>query len=637
MSEYKEAEFVPGQGATVNRDGSVTFRIWGPRCQTVEVVDQNGERRIPLQLQEEMWQLTTEQYSVGDSYCFKLDNEKQRPDPAGRAFPGSVHECCRIVDPSVWEWHDSDWQGIEQHRAVIYELHPGTFTPEGTLDSAIGKLDYLVELGISCVELMPVAQFPGTRNWGYDGVGIYAVQNSYGGPEALQRFVDACHTRNLAVCLDVVYNHLGPEGNYLHDYGPYFTDRYQTPWGMALNYDGADSEPVRRFIIDNALWWISAYHIDMLRLDAVHSIFDFGALHILEQLQMEVQQLADNLGRRVQVIAESDLNDPRLLLGRERGGYQLDGQWSDDFHHALHALLSGEQNGYYCDFGGIGELAKALQRGFVYNGSYSAFRRRRHGGSTAGTRPQQFVVCLQNHDQVGNRAIGDRLTSHLTPAQQRLAAFALLLNPCQPLLFMGQEYGEVAPFEYFIDHGDEELLEAVRNGRRREFSGFDWQDVPDPALPAALERSRLDWTLTQKSGHRELLELYKALLRLRAEEELFAGKRCTGWQDVTVEYSEEERVVVLNYNGDTGPAATLVLSFSGRVRSFPLGVAAAGTRQPRYSLCSEEVRFGGGIKQLPLPDQQGCITLPPNSGLFLRWGAEQSLLKNDTQSEAKQL
>lgn len=607
---------MPMQGACVNPDGTVSFRVWAPRCRQVAVAGENQKLTVPMQPAESgWWEVTTGLFRSSDAYCFLLDNQRRRPDPAGRAFVDTVHGLCRIVDPSVWDWHDRDWRGIPLHRTVFYELHPAAFTPEGTLDAAVARLDYLVELGITCVELMPVAQFPGARNWGYDGVGLYAVQNSYGGPEALQRFVDACHSRGLAVCLDVVYNHLGPEGNYLHEYGPYFTDRYHTPWGMALNYDGPDSDPVRRFVIDNALWWIQTFHIDMLRLDAVHEIYDFSGWHILDELQYEVQAFAAANGRIVNVIAESDLNDARLLQDRQRGGFSLDGQWSDDFHHALHALLTGEQAGYYADFGRVEDLAQAMDRGFVYNGIYSAYRRRRHGNNTGGTRPEQFVVCIQNHDQVGNRAAGDRLAVHLTAAQQRAAAFALLLTPCTPLLFMGQEYGETAPFEYFVDHTDPELLEAVRNGRRQEFSGFDWHQVPDPAQPEALERSRINPALAGKPGHCGLLALYRELLRMRAEDPLFGVQRLLDWASLRAAADAAQRTVSLCMSQDNAAEALLLLSFNAATVRMAAGPAGAdGWR----ALCSEERRFGGTLDRAPVPDSNGTVELPPYSALFFR-------------------
>jgi maltooligosyltrehalose trehalohydrolase len=403
---------------------------------------------------------------------------------------------------------------------VIYEMHIGTFTREGTFDAAVPFLRGLRrDLGVTAIEIMPVAQFPGSRNWGYDGVDLYAVQNSYGGPEGLKRLVNAAHAEGLAVILDVVYNHIGPEGNYLPLFGPYFTEKYKTPWGPALNYDDAESDQVRRFVVDNALYWTTEYHVDGLRLDAVHGIFDFSAKHLLQEIVEVVHGQAERLDRRVLVIGESDLNDPKLIRPILQHGYGLDGQWSDDFHHAVHAALTGEQKGYYADFGDVEDIAEALREPFVYAGDYSPHRRRRHGGSSMGLPRDKFVVALQNHDQVGNRATGDRLSTALSADQLRLAAALLLLSPYVPLLFMGQEYGETNPFQYFVSHGDPELVEAVRTGRRKEFESFGWgDDVPDPQAEETFRRSILDRHRAATPAHRAVFTLYRDLLALREEE-----------------------------------------------------------------------------------------------------------------------
>ena len=394
----------------------------------------------------------------GLPYAFKLADGREYPDPASRWQPDGVHRPSAVFFPESYRWSDAAWRGVARDDLVIYELHVGTFTPEGTFDAIIPRLPQLRSLGVTAVELMPVAQFAGDRNWGYDAVYPYAVQNSYGGPRALQRLVDAAHQAGLAVILDVVYNHLGPEGNYLGNFGPYFTDRYRTPWGMAINYDGPDSDAVRQFVIDNARMWVRDFHIDGLRLDAVHAIYDLSPRHILAEIQAAVQREAARAGRLVHVIAESNQNDVRLIRPRERGGYGLDGVWSDDFHHSVHALLTGERDGYYLDFGEPAHLAKALNDVFVYDGCYSPFRRRRHGSRVGAIDRTRFVVCVQNHDQVGNRARGDRLGTLVAPAAQRLACGLLLLSPCVPLLFMGEEYGEAEALS---------LLLLVRRSRRR--------------------------------------------------------------------------------------------------------------------------------------------------------------------------
>ncbi|MGH9794285.1 MAG: malto-oligosyltrehalose trehalohydrolase, partial [Candidatus Acidiferrales bacterium] len=418
------------------------------------------------------------------------------------------------------------------------ELHVGTFTREGTFDAIVPRLDALQQLGVTAIELMPVAQFPGTRNWGYDGAYPYAPQNSYGGPQGLKRLVNACHRRGMAVALDAVYNHLGPEGNYLHDYAPYFSDRYRTPWGEAINFDGPDSDEVRRFFIQNALEWVTDYHLDALRLDAIHAIFDMSPYPFLTELGNVVHRRAAELRREILVIPESERNDARFVERPERGGCGLDAQWEDDFHHALHVLLTGEKSGYYGDFHpagdgaddsaapcaaardtrGIGALARAMQDGYVYQGEYSAYRRRRHGNSPRAIPAQRLVVFAQNHDQVGNRMAGERLSALVDFESLKLAAGALLLSPFVPLLFMGEEYGETAPFQYFVSHTDAALIEAVRKGRREEFARFRWQgEPPDPQTEATFERCRLNWELRQSGHHAALLALHRELLRLRRE------------------------------------------------------------------------------------------------------------------------
>ncbi len=401
----------------------------------------------------------------GLRYAYVLPNQVDRPDPASRWQPEGVHRPSATFFPETSDWSDDGWRGVPRGDLVIYELHVGTFTPEGTFEAVARRLPELAELGVTAIELMPVAQFPGERNWGYDGVYPNAVQNTYGGPRELQRLVNAAHHAGLAVFLDVVYNHFGPEGNYLSDFGPYFTDRYRTPWGAAMNFDGADSDPVRQFVVDNARSWCRDFHVDGLRLDAVHSIFDFSPRHILAEIQDAVQAEARRRERPALVIAETNQNDVRLIAPRERGGYGLDGLWSDDFHHSLHALLTRERTSYYADFGFPEQLAKSYSDVFVNDGNYSAFHRRRHGTKVDDSPRTCFVVCSQNHDQVGNRALGDRLSSLWPPATQRLSCTLLLLSPCTPLLFMGQEYGETNPFPFFCSFSDTDLVEAVRGGR----------------------------------------------------------------------------------------------------------------------------------------------------------------------------
>lgn len=461
-------------------------------------------------------EVVADECGEGTRYFFKPDQGDERPDPASRFQPEGVHGPSEVIGRD-FDWSDGGWKGIELNELVIYELHVGTFTEEGTFDAMIPKLDHLKELGITAVELLPVAQFPGARNWGYDGTYVSAVQNSYGGPRALKRLVDACHQRGMAILLDVVYNHLGPEGNYLGEYGPYFTDRYKTPWGLALNFDGPHSGDVRWYFIHSALQFIDEFHFDGLRVDAVHAIVDHSAEPFLQDLCEAVRTRAQELGRHVWTIAESDLNDPRVISPKEDFGLGFDTQWADDFHHSLHTLLTGEQDGYYQGFPPrVSNLARVLKTGFLYVGQHSAYRGRKYGLRPKTRNGAQFVISAQNHDQVGNRMTGERITSLVSPAQARLSAAALILSPFVPMLFMGEEYGETAPFQYFTSHSDEALIEAVRKGRAEEFEGFAWSgEPPDPHDEETFVRSRLDWSLLDREEHRSMLELYRGLLAVR--------------------------------------------------------------------------------------------------------------------------
>ena len=450
-------------------------------------------------------------------YAFSLDDQAPLPDPRSRYQPNGVHGPSRPVDHSAFEWRNTKWQPAPLSSAIIYECHIGTFTPAGTFDAAIERLGYLRDLGVTHVELMPVCEFSGARGWGYDGVDLFAPHHSYGGPDAMKRLVDAAHGHGLGVILDVVYNHLGPEGSYLARFGPYFTDRYRTPWGDAVNLDDRDSEEVRRFFCDNALMWLRDYRVDGLRIDAIHAIFDSSAIHFLEQLGAEVDQLEAELGRHLVVIAESDLNQPRVVTAREAGGYGLDAQWNDDFHHALHTILTGETAGYLGDFGSIAQFAKCLTRGFVYDGIYSKSRRRMHGRPVIGLSAHRFVAFMQNHDQVGNRAMGERLGHLVTIDQLKISAALLMTSPFIPLLFQGEEWSASTPFQYFTDHQDPALAESVRKGRRAEYADFVGREseVPDPQAIQTFERSRLDWDERERGEHREIFEWYRQLIALR--------------------------------------------------------------------------------------------------------------------------
>ena len=506
-------------GAHYLGEGRCRFTVWAPFANSVEVKLVSPEERIvPLERKERGYhQAVIEGVQPSSLYLYRLDGHKERPDPASRFQPQGVHGPSQVVD-SHFVWQDESWHGLPWQEWVIYELHVGTFTPEGTFESIIAHLPELKDLGITAIELMPVAQFPGSRNWGYDGAYPFAVQKSYGGPEELKRLVNSCHRLGLAVVLDVVYNHLGPEGNYLADFGPYFTDRYRGPWGNPINFDGPYSDEVRRFFIQNGLYWVREFHLDGLRIDAVHGIIDFSARPFLEELAITVHEQAEELSRRVYLIAESDLNDTRIVRSRELGGFGLDSQWNDDFHHALHTLLTNETAGYYQDFGELQHLVKAFQEGFVYSGQYSVYRKHRHGNSSGHFSAERFVVFCQNHDQVGNRGQSERLSALVSFEALKLAAGVVLLSPFIPLLFMGEEYGETAPFHYFISHSDPDLIEAVRRGRREEFAVFRWQGEPaDPQEEATFLRSKLDRELPFQGQHEVLYSFYRKLIRLRRE------------------------------------------------------------------------------------------------------------------------
>jgi maltooligosyltrehalose trehalohydrolase len=516
-STERGATVIPGQG--------VQFAVWAPFAKRVRVrLTSDGitsERELARNGDDGVFDTLVVDASTGTEYGYVLDDsDTALPDPVSRWQPEGVHGPSRVVDPNAFRWSDQEWRGVAMRDLAVYEIHIGAFTKDGTFNAIIPYLRGLRrELGVTAIEIMPVAQFPGSRNWGYDGVDLYAVQNSYGGPDGLKQLVNAAHAEDLAVILDVVYNHVGPEGNYLPYYGPYFTHKYKTPWGPALNYDDAGSDEVRRYVVDNACYWIDEYHVDGLRLDAVHGIFDFSAKHLLQEIAEAVHELGDQLGRRVVVIAESDLNDPKLIRSTDEFGYGLDAQWSDDFHHAVHALLTKETSGYYADYGAIDHLMASLREPFVYDGRRSDYRQRRHGGKSHGLPRERFVVAIQNHDQVGNRAKGDRLATLLAPEQLRLAAALLLLSPYVPLIFMGEEYGETNPFQYFVSHGDPMLVEAVRGGRRREFEAFGWgDDVPDPQDEATRCTSVLDRSRASEPEHSALFTLYHDLLTLRDEE-----------------------------------------------------------------------------------------------------------------------
>lgn len=498
--------------------GRCEFNVWAPFLSAVAVkILSPEERLVPMEKDMEgFWRATLTGITPAVRYLYRLSDEKDRPDPASQYQPDGVHGPSQVIDHSAFRWSDENWRGISLSEMIIYELHVGTFTPDGTFKAIIPRLDEVRDTGINTIELMPVSQFPGERNWGYDGVYPYAVQNSYGGPQGLKHLVNECHRRGISVILDVVYNHLGPEGNYLRDFGPYFTTTYLTPWGEAINFDSAYSREVRNYFIENALHWLRHYHVDALRIDAVHAIFDMKAKHFLSELSERVEEFSQEQGRKYYLIAESDLNDSRIVMPRESGGYGIDGIWCDDFHHSLHTLLTGENRGYYLDFGKIEHMVKSMKEGFVYSGEYSEFRKRNHGNSSGDIPAQQMVVFSQNHDQTGNRMLGERLSALVSFEALKLAAGVVLLSPYVPLIFMGEEYGEDTPFLYFVSHSDPGLIEAVQRGRMREFREFKWQGgLPDPQSTETFLKSKIDWEKRREGHHKVLLNFYRQLIGLR--------------------------------------------------------------------------------------------------------------------------
>jgi maltooligosyltrehalose trehalohydrolase len=597
-------------GATCLEAGRSRFLVWAPLAHTVQVhLVAPHERLVPLERGPRGYhQAIIDDVEPGSLYLYRLNERQERPDPASRSQPQDVHGPSQVV-ASHFAWEDQHWGGLPLQEYLFYELHVGTFTPAGTFDAIVPYLDELQDMGITAIELMPIAQFPGSRNWGYDGVYPFAAQASYGGPEGLKRLVNACHQRGLAVVLDVVYNHLGPEGNYLNDFGPYFTDRYKTPWGAGLNFDGPHSDEVRQFFIENALYWITTCHIDALRLDAVHAIVDCSAYPFLAELADVVHAQAERLQRQVYLIAESDLNDTRLLRAPALGGYGLDVQWNDGFHHALHTLLTEERLGYYQDFGTLAHLRDSLAEGFVYAGHYSAFRQRRHGHSSRAIPAHQFVVCAQNHDQVGNRMLGERLSQLVTFEALKVAASVVILSPCLPLLFMGEEYGETAPFPYFISHLDAALVEAVRRGRREEFSAFHWQGEPlDPQDATTFQRAKLKHHLRQQGQHGVLRAFYKELIRLRRTLPALAQLRKDCMEAVSFE--EAKLLCVRRWSPDDTSATVMLCYFGSQPTTVSVPLPPGSWHKCLDSAASEW--YGpGGVEPSTLSGEAARMTLPP--------------------------
>ncbi|MEX1077480.1 MAG: malto-oligosyltrehalose trehalohydrolase [Homoserinimonas sp.] len=569
--------------------------VWAPDAAAVELVHSDsgatGTTAVPMQSGTDGWWTTSVGQPVGD-YGFRVDGAGPFPDPRSRWQPNGVHELSRRFDATTHRW-EHDWTGRQLAGSIVYELHLGTFTPEGTLEAAADKLDHLVDLGVGFIELLPVNAFNGTHNWGYDGVLWYAVHDGYGGPSAYQRFVDACHGRGIGVIQDVVYNHLGPSGNYLPNFGPYLSEGRGNTWGSSVNLDGPGSDQVRRYIIENALMWLDDYRVDGLRLDAVHALVDSRATHILEELVGEVEALSASVGRPLSLIAESDLNDPRLITPIGAGGFGLAAQWSDDFHHAVHVALTGEIDGYYADFEPLSALKKVLERGFFHDGSYSSFRGRHHGRpiDTVRMPAWRLVVASQNHDQVGNRAVGDRLSSMLDDGQLAIAAALTMLGPFTPMLFMGEEWGATTPWQFFTSHPEPALGEATATGRIAEFARMGWNPavVPDPQDPATFARSILRWDELSGARQAGLLELYQALARIRREDSDVTDPR---FGHTSVELDESENWLVMR----RGALAVLV-NFSTRETVVPVAAGDVVLAFPAE----------------PPPQQNGTVLMPAHS------------------------
>lgn len=507
-------------GINFTQDGRAAIAIWAPLAEKVAIEMEGTVERIALEKKEHgYWTAITDQIKEGTRYKIKIDDKQPFPDPASLSQPDGVHGDSEAISLTTFQWNQTNWNNLPLEDYIIYELHTGTFTEEGSFASLEKKLDYLKDLGITAIEIMPVAQFPGSRNWGYDGVFPFAVQSSYGGAKGLQQLVNACHQKGLAVVLDVVYNHLGPEGAYLGEYGPYFTNKYNTPWGPAINFDDAWCDGVRKYFIENALMWARDFHIDALRLDAVHAIKDFSAVHLLKEMRLRFDELEEKTGKKHYLIVELDLNDAKYIDPIVKGGYGMQAQWIDEFHHALRVTAGQDRTGYYSDFHGISDLAKAYRDAYVYDGQWSDHRKKYFGIKAKENEGKQFIVFSQNHDQVGNRMLGERTSTLVSFEMQKLLAATVILSPYLPLLFMGEEWSEPNPFQYFVSHTDPDLAEAVRKGRKEEFAAFHIEgEAPDPVSEETFNNSKLGWHLHTEGKHKTMLAYYKKLIALRKEE-----------------------------------------------------------------------------------------------------------------------
>jgi maltooligosyltrehalose trehalohydrolase len=604
-------------GLNFNENGEAEIRLWAPLAAQVSLL--TGDRGLTLALLNEgygYWVLQTDQIKVFDKYSFKI-NPLTGGETLGRADPVSLfqeegpHGRSTAFNVSAFPWTDTDWKGVDLNDLIIYELHTGTFTPNGDFAAIETKLDYLVGLGITAIEIMPVAQFSGNRNWGYDGVFPFAVQNTYGGPLALQHLVNACHVKGLAVILDVVYNHLGPEGNYYADFGEYFTDKYRTPWGEAINFDDAGCDAVRDFFIENALMWLRDFHIDALRLDAVHAIKDFSPVHILAEIKTHTEKLSQFTGRAYQLIAELDLNDDRYIRPQSKYGYGMDAQWIDEFHHALRVCAGQTKEGYYSDFNGVADLAKSYQDAYVYTGQYSAHRQKKFGMPVKDVSGAEFVVFSQNHDQVGNRMLGERSSTLVSFEMLKVMAAAVFCSPFLPLIFMGEEWAETNPFQFFVSHSDGELVEAVRKGRKAEFAAFHDNGVtPDPQDESTFERSKLDWKKTGEPKHEIMLGYYKTLIALRKQHPVLAN---LDRKNVHTEAFSEKNSLLLK-RWKCSEKISVLFNFSKQMQNLSIDPAF---QHASVLLDSALLKWGGPNLESNSISAEGQITLFPESILIL--------------------
>lgn len=597
-------------GVNFNTNGEGEILLWAPKAESVSIKLTETGVQIPLaEAVLGYWQLTTRQIKPGDHYTFLLNQNGEYPDPASLAQPAGVHKASEAIDLKRFSWGDDHWQNIDLEDYILYELHTGTFTPDATFAELENKLDYLKELGINAIEIMPIAAFPGSRNWGYDGVFPFAVQHSYGGAKGLQQLVDACHKKGIAVVLDVVYNHLGPEGNYLDVYGHYFTDKYNTPWGNAINFDDAWCDGVRHYFIENVLMWFRDFHIDALRMDAVHAIKDFSAHHILQEMKEQVNKLMAETNRRHYLIVETDLNDTRYINPIEKCGYGMDSQWVDEFHHALRVAAGGERTGYYKDFNGLQHLAKSYMDAYVYDGQYSPHRKKVFGTKATHNPGEQFVVFSQNHDQVGNRMLGERTSQLVSFEMQKLLAGAVLWSPFLPMLFMGEEYGETNPFLYFVSHTDAELAEAVSKGRKREFADFHLEgEAPEPNDEETFMQSKLQWELVEKEPHKTLLRYYKNLIDLRKQQ---PALHLPNRKQLAVTINEDQQTLALHRWHDNDYILCL-MNFSKQAQSFTM---PSNAEQWHKLLNSADTEWNGPANGEEVVKQGDDILIQPESFL----------------------